>query len=929
MGGSLPVAASMILPGPEAAARLICKHITESSLEQEARIIGEGSSSRTAYAFLRPLPSERAGGVPAPASMGGVGGMVAARDEIVRRLFPARNPVAGDSEGSLSVTGTVLGHFQLQERIGRGGMGAVFRAMDLRLERVVALKVLSPEQSHDPGAVVRFQNEARAAARLDQDNIAQVYFIGEDQGLQFIAFEFITGTNVRELLARLGTLPIPEAVSYTLQIAEALRSTSAAGVVHRDIKPSNIIIEPTGRVTLVDLGLARQSGGSARDELTVAGTTLGTFDYISPEQAVDPRRVDVRSDIYSLGCTLYHMVTGEPPYPSNSMFQKVVDHHGAVAPDPRAKNPRISPQLSAVIRRMMASDPDDRFPTPESLIRELQPVARSLGVQPVYSAWEARPRALVWLRAYRGWLAAATIVVLLGLGINKLPAIPDIPIGYSAVREETPAPAAPLIAAAPPAASAPQELTASSPPPAATGVERESPKGSVATAPPGAATVGSAAGADPKPSNLTAGLGSVRQDLTGVFSRPGDVASPEAPVPVAQPATVPRESVFWVVTDTKEKSYPTLEAACTAASDNATIEIRADGPLPEPQGPIRVDRKRLRIRPGTGFRPAIEFKDVSNPASSSRWITIHAGSLDISDCELTMKVPATRAADRWAMFSLERCQGLTLRGTTLTLQNDERNQPAVLVEIARESMFSPSMMVDTTAATTTVVDIRESLLRGECDVIGARVDEALMVSFGSSAIAVSGGVFRVDLMQGRSMMPAEERSMALQFDHVTTVTDHPLVAVSSERSRPPLISVSADDSLFVVRRADRPVVAQTGEEEVDLWRSRLEWRGNGNYFETAGAMWEIASTPGSAPLRSIGFKDWTRTVTASNGEQLLATSPFEAAEPWAVPRFSRMPALAFLVRSQGGSILDRYGRPAGVDVTRLPKTPTRLAPGSP
>ena len=383
-----------------------------------------------------------------------------------------------------------------------------------------------------------------------------------------------------------------------------------------------------------------------------------------------------------------------------------------------------------------------------------------------------------------------------------------------------------------------------------------------------------------------------------------------------------RESVFWVVSDSKERSYPTLEAACTAASNDATIEIRADGPLPEPQGPIRIDRKRLKIRPASGLRPIIEFKDVSNPASSSRWITIHGGSLDLTDIELVMKVPTTRAADRWALFSLERCQGLTMRGVTLTLQNDERTQPAVFMEVARESMFSPTMMVETSAATTTAIDVRESLLRGECDVVGLRVDESVSVSFASSAIAVSGGVFRVDLMQGRSMMPSEERSMTLQFDHVTAVMDHPLVAVSSERSRPPLVSVSADDSLFIVRRADRPVISQTGEDEADLWRTRFEWRGNGNYFETSGAMWEIAPTLGTAPLRSIGFKDWSRTVTVSSGELLLSTNPFELSDQWTTPKFSKVSAAAFLLRSQG-SVVDRYGRPAGVDVSRLPvrKTP--------
>ena len=159
--------------------------------------------------------------------------------------------------------------------------------------------------------------------------------MSEDRGLHFIAFEYITGTNVRDLIASDGPLEPADAVNYTLQIASALVHTNEIGVVHRDVKPSNIIITPTGRAKLVDLGLARNPElNQTSEDLTSDGTTLGTFDYISPEQARDPRGVDVRSDIYSLGCTIYHMLTGEPPYPDGNAFQKLLDHQGKQPPDP-------------------------------------------------------------------------------------------------------------------------------------------------------------------------------------------------------------------------------------------------------------------------------------------------------------------------------------------------------------------------------------------------------------------------------------------------------------------------------------------------------------------------------------------------------------------------------------------------------------------
>ena len=183
-------------------------------------------------------------------------------DSQVRRLFPPRDTPPARMP---SVIGIRLGHFEIEERIARGGMGTVFRARDARLDRVVALKVLSQEQLRDPASVQRFQNEARAAAKLDHENIARVYFIGEDRGVHFIAFEYVRGTTVRETIAIKGQLSQDEAVNYTLQTAEALRHTDLNSVVHRDIKPSNLIVTPSGRVKLVDLGLARQMDPDTRN----------------------------------------------------------------------------------------------------------------------------------------------------------------------------------------------------------------------------------------------------------------------------------------------------------------------------------------------------------------------------------------------------------------------------------------------------------------------------------------------------------------------------------------------------------------------------------------------------------------------------------------------------------------------------------------
>ncbi len=289
-------------------------------------------------------------------------------------------------------TGDRLESFELHEAIGVGGMGAVFLASDTRLHRQVALKILPPEQSNDLEVVQRFYQEGRAAAQLDHENIARVYTIGNDRGYHYIAFEYIEGTTIRQRVEEHGPLSVEETINYTLQIAGALVHASERGVVHRDIKPSNIIVTPQGRAKLVDMGLARRfERGVSDDGLTQSGMTLGTFDYISPEQARDPRDVDVRSDLYSLGCTMFHMLTGRPPFPEGTVLQKLLQHQEEPAPDVRTINPAVPADLAAIILKLMAKDRDRRYQKPEQLVRDLLTIAGTLGLRSI------SPEGLVWM----------------------------------------------------------------------------------------------------------------------------------------------------------------------------------------------------------------------------------------------------------------------------------------------------------------------------------------------------------------------------------------------------------------------------------------------------------------------------------------------------------------------------------------------------
>ncbi len=311
--------------------------------------------------------------------------------------------------------GFYLGHYKVLERLGKGRMAGVYKAVH-HLGQPVAIKVLPPSKARVTRALRRFQREARLALRLQHPNIVRTYHVGEVNGLYFLVMEFIEGETLDDVLQRRGKLPPPEAVRLIYLALLGLQHMHEAGLVHRDLKPSNLMLSPPpasfqpettlrSTVKILDIGLARALNDDSltvrRDDphLTREGVILGTPDYLAPEQARSPRSTDVRGDVYSLGCVLYHALAGQPPFPDTNIISQMI-RHATEEPRPlRELNPAVGDGLWQVIGRMLAKRPAERYATPQEAAQALQAFLVPGGVQ------QAAPDAEAKLRSFLTWVA--------------------------------------------------------------------------------------------------------------------------------------------------------------------------------------------------------------------------------------------------------------------------------------------------------------------------------------------------------------------------------------------------------------------------------------------------------------------------------------------------------------------------------------------
>lgn len=791
---------------------------------------------------------------------------VEARNEITpvgesyrQRLFPAIGQFDGDEAGIR------LAHFEITSRLGSGGMGAVFKATDLELARDVALKILHPGSSQDASMISRFRNEARACAQLNHDNIARVFYAGSQDGLYFIAYEYATGKTIRDLIIDRGRLSVEDTVNYAIQVTLALNHIAAAGIVHRDIKPSNIMLTNTGRVKVVDLGLARRDTTDSIGDITVAGTTLGTFDYISPEQARDPRNADIRSDIYSLGCTMYHMLTGQAPYPEGTALQKLLDHQGKSPPDPRQLNPGVPPELSAILRKMMANSPEHRYAVPGLLLNDLIQMAARLGLRSIPAegiVWrkmnpgsDRQPLGAVWVLVSVALICMTAIFLQRSSQSEKLadslvndldaPGIPVNPDEYETGSTDLISTAAEMSAGADATSGLNEPGTLET---------RTNAQGG---------TAGSVASL----------LNSSAQRPTPMLPTTGPVSSSFLDVVLAQPATnvsqnqiVSEQSNPFILqgSDGNVRSFQTLKAAVADARSGDVVLLRYNG-FPDDltaQPPVRIVGMNLIIRAADGFRPTLEFDGVSEGAvSPGRMFNLRSqGSLTMRDIDLRLVVRDDLNADRWSLFHCEGSNRVSLENVSIECINPDK-QPTSIFELADETTGP----IDNAVGAESDFSLTRVICRADAAAFRIACQPRGRIQLKDCGFALNGSLME---LRGDSSMQPTRGALEVFFDHVTCIHAAPMIHMNDGDEQKgaaprtlPRLSIRSEASVFAGIGMDAKLLASEGNSYLEDIESLVTWNGFTNLYDGYSVFWDIESSALDYSNRRLDFTQWNQFWT--------------------------------------------------------------------
>lgn len=770
-----------------------------------------------------------------------------------------------------NILGQRLGDIELVEHIGGGGMGQVYRGEDKRLGREVAVKILARDQSVEPDAVRRFLNEARSAARLNHQNIAQVYSAGESEDHPYIVFEFVQGVNLRAMIEEQGPLTLEEALSYTLQIADALAHAAERRVVHRDVKPSNVLIAPNGQAKLIDLGLARlNSPGEPDGDLTASGVTLGTFDYISPEQARDPRNADSRSDIYSLGCTLFYMLTGRPPFPEGTVLQKLLQHQGDDPPDVCQFRPDLPDEVSQVLAKMMAKDPRRRYPDSARLMEALLTLADLIGLRP------AGPAHAIWLPPQESristlhrqtpWLAPTVSLACLVLALHlfwssretsgSMQDFLDLngqPVAIQANPDDTPAnpPTSPASAtdgslgSVPPGspngasnqasegaapASSPPFLQASASPVPSLRQSLLKPPNPRSALPSPSLAVSYVPGAQAQGLSVRSMLGPVSGSLSAPTALPPGTQNVSAPVGPAAPL-IP---LIVTADPQNDNEFRTLEAALASIQEAKLIELRYNGRTIE--RPFIVSGRQLTIRAGSGFSPVLAFEPRgADPVLCPRdMIQVSDAILVIEKIALELNVPRDMPSESWTLFRLLTGGRIRLDACSLRIRNASDtfrsyHQDVAFFRIAPEEPRPIPSPEPLRAEREPDIELRNSMACGEAGLIRVSESRPLRIKWQNGLLATTEPALSVG---GSGRKPNSGARMYIEWRQVTAVTGNSLVRLTLAPHRPHLAPLDFSGlSACVLSSRQYPLIQITGATEISELRNQLVWTSESNVFQ--------------------------------------------------------------------------------------------------
>ncbi len=836
-------------------------------------------------------------------------------------VLPDEMPRTSASLGEMLV-GASLDHYQLVEFVGGGGMGAVFRSLDTRLGRTVAVKVLSRDHN-DEETIRRFRNEAQSAARLDHPNIARVHYVGEASGFNYIVFEFIEGTNARDIVLKSGPLSIPDCLRLAYKLAEALDHASQREVVHRDIKPSNILITADGQVKLVDMGLARLHMNAGEDDLTESGVTLGTFDYISPEQARDPRLADVRSDIYSLGCTLFFLLSGQPPFPEGTALQKLLKHNGDEPPDLRDFRDDLSDRVLRIVQKMLAKKPTQRFQTAAELAAEVAKAADELGVtldtpqlalaHPQTDRWQplltsiaiSGPIALMLVLWFMlDWFLPTTQADMKPFQPRLEPAIAAVVPGPNIEKPEVPV--------------KPEKVTPSPGENNTTEKPIENPQ--------------------PMPPDPTIPAVKPMPEGTGTTESPATLSTPMITKPMPPTPASPREGtptpprraftkvIVRRTASPSEGIVDQLAAAVKLATEKnlAEIELQIDGPMYE--RPLTIGNKELTIRAGDGFHPVVVFRPDTNLNDEQRMVRIDGNSVAavrIQDVEFRLELPQQTSSLSWSLFALGQVRSLSLDDCLLTIVNSASSGGGTLhYPVAFFELLPPrmtDMMMDGRAMMpTTTLHLGRSIVRGEATLVSMQEEVPFDFNWQEGVLAISEPVLS---SQGATVKHKGFGRIDLRFKNVSAFAGGGMYQLRrrDEAAFQLDLNIVCDDCLLRWGREASLFDLHNGPQLADV---RLQFDGLNNSYEAPDRTF-LRVRPKAAAASEFSLEN-RREWSSDKTEHFDITVPRDAEAPM-------LPLHQWLTReltvNNDGEFLG-----VGCDPTHLPEpyvTPAEVKPDAP